>query len=163
MVDAIEPKWALILGASSGFGAACALALARQGFNIVGVHLDRKATAANADRIAATIGEMGQQAMFFNVNAADPERRAEVIRTVCRVAENNPGCGGIRTMLHSIAFGTLKLHRIEAACIPANVASVRLLEKTGFKREGFARQYLCIDGAWQDHLLYARIRDDPSP
>jgi ribosomal-protein-alanine N-acetyltransferase len=61
------------------------------------------------------------------------------------------------------AFGTLKLHRIEAACIPANVASVRLLEKTGFNREGFARQYLCIDGAWQDHLLYARIKDDPSP
>ena len=58
------------------------------------------------------------------------------------------------------AFGTLKLHRIEAACIPANVASVRLLEKTGFKREGFARQYLCIDGVWQDHLLYARLRDD---
>src|SRR3954452_19586461 len=61
------------------------------------------------------------------------------------------------------AFGTLKLHRIEAACIPANTASIRLLEKTGFKREGFARQYLCIDGAWQDHLLYARIKDDPSP
>ena len=58
------------------------------------------------------------------------------------------------------AFGTLKLHRIEAACIPANVASVRLLEKTGFKREGFARQYLCIDGVWQDHLLFARLRDD---
>src|SRR6185437_2508070 len=61
------------------------------------------------------------------------------------------------------AFGTLRLHRIEAACIPANVASVRLLEKTGFGREGFARQYLCIDGIWQDHLLYARIKDDPSP
>ena len=43
------------------------------------------------------------------------------------------------------------------------VASVRLLEKTGFKREGFARQYLCIDGAWQDHLLYARLKDDPWP
>jgi ribosomal-protein-alanine N-acetyltransferase len=57
------------------------------------------------------------------------------------------------------AFGTLKLHRIEAACIPANIASVRLLEKTGFEREGFARKYLCIDGAWQDHLLFARIRD----
>jgi ribosomal-protein-alanine N-acetyltransferase len=64
---------------------------------------------------------------------------------------------------HPFAFGTLKLHRIEAACIPANVASVRLLERTGFQREGFARQYLCIDGAWQDHLLYARIKDDPSP
>jgi [ribosomal protein S5]-alanine N-acetyltransferase len=61
------------------------------------------------------------------------------------------------------AFATLKLHRIEAACIPANAASVRLLEKTGFKREGFARQYLCIDGIWQDHLLYARLKDDLSP
>jgi [ribosomal protein S5]-alanine N-acetyltransferase len=59
------------------------------------------------------------------------------------------------------AFGTLRLHRIEAACIPANIASVRLLEKTGFKREGFARRYLCIDGVWQDHLLYARLHDDP--
>jgi ribosomal-protein-alanine N-acetyltransferase len=59
------------------------------------------------------------------------------------------------------AFGTLRLHRVEAACIPANVASIRLLEKTGFKREGFARQYLCIDGVWQDHLLYARLKDDP--
>jgi ribosomal-protein-alanine N-acetyltransferase len=58
------------------------------------------------------------------------------------------------------AFGTLRLHRIEAACIPANVASVRLLEKTGFGREGFARQYLCIDGFWQDHLLFARLKDD---
>jgi len=61
------------------------------------------------------------------------------------------------------AFGTLRLHRIEAACIPANAASIRLLEKTGFRREGFARQYLCIDGVWQDHLLYARLRLDPAP
>jgi ribosomal-protein-alanine N-acetyltransferase len=59
------------------------------------------------------------------------------------------------------AFETLRLHRIEAACIPANVASIRLLEKTGFRREGFAQEYLCIDGAWQDHLLYARLRHDP--
>jgi ribosomal-protein-alanine N-acetyltransferase len=66
-------------------------------------------------------------------------------------------------VLIPFAFGTLKLHRIEAACIPANIASVRLLEKAGFKREGFARQYLCIDGVWQDHLLYARLKDDPWP
>ena len=58
------------------------------------------------------------------------------------------------------AFGTLRLHRIEAACIPANTASIRLLERTGFQREGFARQYLCINGLWQDHLLFARIQDD---
>jgi ribosomal-protein-alanine N-acetyltransferase len=64
------------------------------------------------------------------------------------------------TALIPFAFGTLRLHRIEAACIPANAASIRLLEKTGFRREGFARQYLCIDGVWQDHLLYARLKDD---
>jgi ribosomal-protein-alanine N-acetyltransferase len=61
------------------------------------------------------------------------------------------------------AFETLRLHRVEAACIPANVASIRLLEKTGFRREGFAREYLCIDGAWQDHLLYARLKHDLAP
>jgi ribosomal-protein-alanine N-acetyltransferase len=59
------------------------------------------------------------------------------------------------------AFQTLRLHRIEAACIPANAASIRLLEKSGFRREGFAREYLCIDGVWQDHLLYARLKHDP--
>ena len=57
-------------------------------------------------------------------------------------------------------FGALRLHRLEAACIPNNAASIGLLEKTGFKREGYARQYLCINGIWQDHLLYARLRDD---
>src|SRR5579864_818549 len=51
-------------------------------------------------------------------------------------------------------FGSLRLHRLEAACIPANAASVGLLEKTGFQREGYARSYLCINGVWQDHLLY---------
>jgi ribosomal-protein-alanine N-acetyltransferase len=61
------------------------------------------------------------------------------------------------------AFATLRLQRVEAACIPANGASIRLLEKSGFQREGFARQYLCINGVWQDHLLFARLRDDPGP
>jgi ribosomal-protein-alanine N-acetyltransferase len=59
------------------------------------------------------------------------------------------------------AFTTLKLHRVEAACIPANIASIRLLEKTGFAREGYARAYLCINGTWQDHLLYARVKEAP--
>jgi ribosomal-protein-alanine N-acetyltransferase len=57
-------------------------------------------------------------------------------------------------------FRTLGLHRLEAACIPANIASISLLEKTGFTREGYARSYLCINGVWQDHLLYARLDDD---
>ena len=58
-------------------------------------------------------------------------------------------------------FSTLRLHRVEAACIPTNTASIRLLERAGFTREGYARQYLCINGTWQDHLLFARLRDDP--
>lgn len=61
-------------------------------------------------------------------------------------------------VLVPFAFSTLKLHRLEAACIPENAASVRLLEKTGFVREGYAREYLCINGTWQDHLLYAQVR-----
>jgi [ribosomal protein S5]-alanine N-acetyltransferase len=64
--------------------------------------------------------------------------------------------------LTPFCFGTLRLHRLEAACIPDNTASIRLLEKTGFKREGYARSYLCINGIWQDHLLYARLKDDPA-
>src|SRR5215218_10366391 len=49
------------------------------------------------------------------------------------------------------AFGPLRLHRLEAACIPSNAASIRLLENCGFVGEGLARKYLCINGAWQDH------------
>jgi len=60
-----------------------------------------------------------------------------------------------------VAFELLRLHRVEAACIPTNIASIRLLEKSGFRREGYARAYLCINGMWQDHLLYARLGTDP--
>ena len=59
------------------------------------------------------------------------------------------------------AFDTLHLNRVEAACLPHNAASIRLLEKVGFQREGYARKYLCIDGRWQDHVLYGLVRDDP--
>jgi ribosomal-protein-alanine N-acetyltransferase len=57
-------------------------------------------------------------------------------------------------------FDSLELHRLEAACLPTNTASIRLLEKTGFKREGLARRYLRINGVWQDHLLYALLDSD---
>jgi [ribosomal protein S5]-alanine N-acetyltransferase len=60
------------------------------------------------------------------------------------------------------AFASLRLHRLEAACIPTNAGSIRLLEKTGFVREGYAREYLCINGIWQDHLLYGRLKDSKS-
>jgi [ribosomal protein S5]-alanine N-acetyltransferase len=58
------------------------------------------------------------------------------------------------------AFTSLRLHRLEAACLPTNTASMRVLEKAGFRLEGMARQYLKIDGRWQDHNLYALLQDD---
>jgi len=61
------------------------------------------------------------------------------------------------------AFETLHLNRVEAACLPHNAASIRLLEKVGFTREGYARKYLCIEGRWQDHILYGLVRSDPRP
>ncbi|MBV9954535.1 MAG: GNAT family N-acetyltransferase [Pseudolabrys sp.] len=65
----------------------------------------------------------------------------------------------VRT-LALFAFDQMRLHRLEAACIPTNAASIALLEKSGFRREGYAREYLCINGAWADHFLYARLRGD---
>ena len=64
-------RWALILGASSGFGRATSLELARRGMNIFGVHLDLKATLPLAKQVVADIEAMGRQAVFFNTNAAD--------------------------------------------------------------------------------------------
>ena len=58
------------------------------------------------------------------------------------------------------AFATLRLHRIEAACLPENAASARVLEGVGFQREGFARAYLRINGEWRDHVLYAMVETD---
>jgi ribosomal-protein-alanine N-acetyltransferase len=60
-------------------------------------------------------------------------------------------------------FDQLRLHRLEAACLPSNTASIRLLEKVGFAREGYARRYLRINGVWQDHFLYAMLNEDPRP
>jgi [ribosomal protein S5]-alanine N-acetyltransferase len=58
------------------------------------------------------------------------------------------------------SFDRLRLHRVEAACLPTNVPSRALLTRTGFHQEGYARQYLCIAGKWQDHVLFAILRED---
>ena len=65
----------------------------------------------------------------------------------------------VRTLVRHAIF-VLMLNRVEAACIPENEASRRLLERCGFVREGFARQYLKINGRWRDHLLFAIVRAD---
>jgi ribosomal-protein-alanine N-acetyltransferase len=68
------------------------------------------------------------------------------------------GTAGVRAML-GYAFNELNLHRVEAACVPGNAASRRVLEKTGFILEGQARAYLKINGAWADHLLFGVVND----
>jgi ribosomal-protein-alanine N-acetyltransferase len=66
---------------------------------------------------------------------------------------------GVRAAV-TFAFEELGLHRVEAAVQPANTASRRVLSKAGFQEEGFARAYLKIAGAWCDHVLFGRVRDD---
>jgi len=61
----------------------------------------------------------------------------------------------------AFAFENLRLHRMEAACLPANDASRKLLLRCGFSQEGYARKYLKINGRWQDHLLFALLDADP--
>ena len=70
-----------------------------------------------------------------------------------------------RAVAAVVAYGfeTLRLNRIEAACIPENQASAALLLRNGFTQEGFARAYLRIDGAWRDHLLFAIVDGDAPP
>lgn len=94
--------WALILGASSGFGEAIALELARSGMNILGIHLDRKSTMKNVDRIKSEIEALGREACFYNVNAADAEKRKGILNELSEKGVN------IRVLVHSLAFGTLK-------------------------------------------------------
>ncbi|HLW61190.1 MAG TPA: SDR family oxidoreductase [bacterium] len=100
-----EHGWALILGASSGFGEAASLEFARSGFDIIGVHLDRKATQAHVEQVINGILTTGRRALFFNVNAADPERREEVL---FRAAEEIGPSGTVAVLLHSLAFGNLR-------------------------------------------------------
>lgn len=60
-----------------------------------------------------------------------------------------------------VLFSAFGLRRVEAACLPENIPSSKLLEKVGFTKEGLAREYLCINGVWHDHSLYAILKSDP--
>jgi enoyl-[acyl-carrier protein] reductase III len=98
-------KYALILGSSSGFGAATAIRLAKEGYFIFGVHLDRKATQYLVEEVKQQIAKYGNKQKFFNINAADESNRKMVIN---KMNEIIPKGKYINVFLHSLAFGTLK-------------------------------------------------------
>ena len=76
-------------------------------------------------------------------------------------ARQGYGSAAVRAVIDH-AFDTIELHRIIAACQPENVASQNLLERCGFRKEGLARDYLRINGAWRDHLIFSLIAADRS-
>ncbi|MDX1624579.1 MAG: SDR family oxidoreductase [Gemmatimonadota bacterium] len=98
--------WALILGASSGFGEATARALASEGYNIYGVHLDRKSTLPHVEELVKELRSSGVEVEYFNVNAASEAKRGEVVDHVAGRLEESGET--VRVLLHSLAFGTLK-------------------------------------------------------
>ncbi len=102
----MKKRWALILGASSGFGGATAIKLAEAGYGIIGIHLDRQATMANVEAIKEKIISSGSEALFYNINAADEEKRNSTLDEIKeRFSDSDEK---INLLMHSLAFGTLK-------------------------------------------------------
>ena len=107
--DARE-RWALVLGASSGFGEATALALADAGYRIVGVHLDFRAALRRVEEIKERIVAAGSEALYLNMNAADDEKRASAVERIRGRFDERRREGAdpyLRVVVHSLAFGTL--------------------------------------------------------
>lgn len=100
-------KWALILGASSGFGAATAIELAKNGYNIVGIHLDRQVTMPKVTQIVKTIEKFNRKAIFVNINAADPLRRMDILDELKEMDTQKTPLK-FHVLVHSLAFGTLR-------------------------------------------------------
>lgn len=101
------PQWALILGASSGFGAATAIELAKNGYHIFGVHLDRQVTMPQVKHVIKEIEKAGKHAVYFNINAADSIKRQETLDEIQERLSGENG-GVVKVLVHSLAFGTLK-------------------------------------------------------
>jgi len=100
--------WALVVGSSSGFGEATTRELAREGLNIFGVHFDRRSSLEHVQEVIAAIQATGRDVVFFNTNAADVAKRAEVLTQMQGHWTKLGGEHFVKVFLHSIAFGSLK-------------------------------------------------------
>jgi [ribosomal protein S5]-alanine N-acetyltransferase len=79
------------------------------------------------------------------------------------MGESYAGHGYMReaaALVSAFAFETLRLHRLQASCLPRNEPSINLLRRLGFEEEGFAKAYLQINGVWEDHILWARVKPE---
>jgi enoyl-[acyl-carrier protein] reductase III len=101
-----KQPWALILGASSGFGEATALELAKAGMNVFGVHMDRRDKLERVAEIQERIAAMGRESEFFNFNAVLDDKRKECVESIRQRLADPPGT--LRVLMHSLAFGSLK-------------------------------------------------------
>jgi len=102
------------------------LCFAAKGFHILGVHLDRAAGMKSVDDLRVELESFGVRAVFYNVNAADSEKRTEVMANIGKELSEKPG-SSIRLMLHSLAFGTLKPFITD---VPADSINQKSLEMT---------------------------------
>lgn len=103
--DIGKGRWALVLGASSGFGEASARTMAGAGYNIFGVHLDRRAGLEHVKQLEADILAIGRKTRFFNINAADPVKMGDTLQEMKTLMGEG---GEIGVLMHSLAFGTLR-------------------------------------------------------
>jgi NAD(P)-dependent dehydrogenase (short-subunit alcohol dehydrogenase family) len=103
MERTLTGSWSLVLGASSGMGRSCALALAEAGSNVLGVHLDSARRAAEVDEIIDQIRGHGVRVHFFNDNAASDKARGRVLEEITKQMDGD----GVRVLVHSLAFGSL--------------------------------------------------------
>jgi len=109
MADSRE-RWALILGGSSGMGEATARALAADGYNICGIHLDFRAALQHVEELKADLAGLGREVLYINMNAADDEKRAGALAQLRERFDAATAAGRepyVRVVLHSLAFGSL--------------------------------------------------------